>query len=145
MRIGRALPLALVLPLLSSCGYSPPSTTVGASYSCCRVEDLRDYAAGETVALHWIVQPGRAFGVELTAVLTGPYGSIDELKAGAAKGPATYAAPTLHPTGDVSEEPVSLIPLPPSAAPGIYNLEWAVTEAGGEVRSAAMIRVVGGG
>ena len=30
------------------------------------------------------------------------------------------------------------------AAPGIYNLEWAVTEAGGEVRFAAIVRVLDG-
>jgi hypothetical protein len=145
MRLTRAALAFCVLALLASCSSPAPSPPgVVATLTCCGDADIRDYTVGETVTLHWTVTSGRyPSDVELTALLVGRYGGSDELKSMQGTGVVTYASQPLRPVGNVlGDDVVSLIPLPPTAAPGLYNLEWAVTEPDGSFRGASVLRVV---
>lgn len=148
----------VVCLLLGSCtvGFRQPPPQVP-TYTCCEAESLREeYVAGETVTLRWMVDAPTgpaataASDVELGASLTGPYGDVEALKAlvgpeasgSPPEGIVTYSAEPLHPTGAEIEAPVSLIPLPPTALPGIYDLEISIVEPNGSVITRSVVRVV---
>jgi hypothetical protein len=78
--------------------------------------------------------------ITLSAVLTGPYASVDVLKA---VGPYTgsLAAQTLTVSDRMSGDPVSSIDLPIDLPVGWYNLAFTVKSAGGNVVSATVIQV----
>lgn len=154
MRLGRALLIACLVPALASCDVGGPSTPAaqGPTYTCCATGDIdRDYRAGETLTLHWIVVPGQPGGappnVELNVWLSGPYSSVTELKsagADASGGPGgfMFKAEPVRPSGAAGEQPVSLIAIPPTAAPGYYNLVTSIGEPGSSVSGASVIRIV---
>jgi hypothetical protein len=97
------------------------------------------------LTIHWIVNPAARISgeTELNAHMTGPYATVNDLKAGSGPGgsPALSAEP-IHPTGDRDERPASVIVIPPTARPGLYNLVMSRTEPGATVSSGSVIRVV---
>jgi hypothetical protein len=104
----------------------------------------RDYHPGDTVTLHWIVEPAGmspSDGVELDAHLTGPYPSVAELKHATTAGPFTFAAKPLHPTGHAGEAPVSDIAIPAAAPTGYYDLVVSIIEPGGSTSAGSVIQV----
>jgi hypothetical protein len=130
---------------------SPAAAPKGPTYSCCQTADIqREYRPGETLAIHWIVVPGEAGAgtqsqqLELNASLAGPFGKVDELKADDAARAAvsTLTAEPVRPSGVAGEQPVSTIAIPSDAAAGFYNLVTSVSEPGGSVSGASVIRVV---
>jgi hypothetical protein len=123
------------------------------SYTCCDAKDVdTHYQPGQTMAVHWIVnsENGTAEGgpqVELAARLTGPYAAVADLKAAAsdtrsASGDVTFAAAPVRPSGTAGERPVSTILIGSDAKPGYYNLIFSVTQDGGTVGGASIVRVV---
>lgn len=87
--------------------------------------------------------------VELTARLTGPYSTVDDLKAAGdpqtATGSVTFTAPPIRPTGTAGEQPVSTILISSDARPGYYNLTTSTNQDGGSFSGASIIRVVAKG
>lgn len=126
----------------------------GPIYSCCLAEDVnREYRPGETLTAHWIVSGNRINSgepvphIELDAHLSGPFATIEELKASSAADRAVvaFAAEPVAPSGLAGEQPVSVIAIPTTARPGYYNLVTAVREPGGSVSAGSVIRVVSRG
>jgi hypothetical protein len=147
-RVPPIIAASLALSGLVGCATtgSRPATG-GTSYTCCAAKNVDTlYHPGDTLTVHWIVRPSDAgtrnsVPVELTAVLTGSFGSVDALKAGAS-GSVRYAAAPIHPTGSPGEQPVSTIVIGSDAPPGYYNLATAATQGGGSAGGASIVRVV---
>lgn len=145
----------LALLVTSGCGYWRSSTAAGTptTYTCCDGEDVNTvYQPGQEMTIHWIVRPGtdpaaKPAEVELTARLTGPYGSASELKSAGggrarpALGEVTFDAQPVRPSGAAGDRPVSVIPIAEDALPGYYNLIFAVHQGGGGVSGASVVRV----
>ena len=151
MRLIRAVPFVCLASALAACTSAPPaSQDRGPRYTCCEANEIeRAYQPGETLTIHWIVNPGTRMSgeIELNAHITGPYATADNLKASgetgsAIGGPQTVTAEPIHPTGDVGERPASIIVIPRTARPGSYNLVTSLTEPGATVSGASVIRVV---
>jgi hypothetical protein len=143
--------MGCLLPTLASCvTASPAPTATGPTYRCCQAADInRTYHPGQTLTVHWIVvpatggdgSPGRQ--VELHASLAGPYATVSGLKATPHDNATpTFTAPAVHPFGSAGEQPLSLILIPPTAAPGYYNLITSVNDRAGSVGGASVIQVV---
>ncbi|WP_285561126.1 hypothetical protein [Actinoplanes regularis] len=126
------------------------------TYSCCADTDVDSlYRPGQTMSVHWTVESpdGPATSappVELTASLTGPYATVEELKTASegrdiAAGVVTFTAPPIRPTGTSGEQPVSSIPIGSDARPGYYNLATSMNEVGRSSGGASIIRVVAKG
>jgi hypothetical protein len=150
-----ALVACLALAGLVGCGTRPstPASAAPKTYTCCEAKDVdRTYQPGETLALHWIVNSpnGPAAGspgVELTARLTGPYQSVEDLKAATpdtrdAGGAVTFAAPPVHPSGAPDEQPVSTIAIGADARSGYYNLMFSAAQNGGAAGGSSVVRVL---
>lgn len=132
-----------------------PSVTAGRTravyvFSCCeRLAPVPTWRRGETVRLAWrasleplagAASPSR---VTLRASLSGPFPSVADLKARAARArPVVTAAPVETSTSD-GRSPVLVLPLPPATRPGLYNLQTSSSSGGGTVRSETVVRVVG--
>lgn len=154
MRLFRSAVVAVLLLTLASCTAtsSAPSET-GPSYTCCEAADInRDYQPGDTVAIHWIVVPGRLSSdappreLELNACLTGPYSTVSDLKEAngghdRAAGCTSSAVP-IRPSGQPGEQPVSLILIPATAVPGKYNLTTSVSGSDFSFGGASIIQVI---
>lgn len=152
----RRLTFAACLALTSLTACSTGSSTSPAAspvtYTCCAAEDVDTlYQPGQTMTLHWIVKSNdTAEGspqVELTARLTGPYETVAEIKlmtsdAPGTPGHVTFAAVPLRPSGAPGERPVSTILIGSDAKPGYYSLVFSITEDGGAVSGASIVRVV---
>ncbi|MGB2568835.1 hypothetical protein ACPFP2_10340 [Micromonospora citrea] len=141
----------LVLTFLAACD-TTPSGPVAAT--CCEARYVnRSYQPGETLTVHWSVGPSDEPGaippqVQLTARLTGPFATVDDLKAAtgdtrSVPGLVTFAAAPIRPAGSPDEPPVSTIVIGPDARPGFYNL---VTSVGGDDSGASdrasVVRIV---
>jgi len=149
----RLLRLAIVVTCLavSACSSQPaPAAARGPSYTCCDANDIeRTYQPGQTLTVHWVVDPGEPGApvrvVELAAHLAGPYRSTADLKAAEFQGGSTPAAnltaDTVRPAGVPGERPVSTIAIGPDAEPGYYSLVTSVQD-GGTVSGASVIQVV---
>jgi hypothetical protein len=146
VRINRAASLLCLASALAACTSAPPVTPEpGPRYTCCEAGELeRVYQAGETLTIHWIVNPAARINgeIELNAQMTGPFATANDLKAGSGGGSQALSAEPIHPTGDVDERPASVIVIPPTARSGLYNLVMSRTEPGAKVSSAHIIRVV---
>jgi hypothetical protein len=57
-------------------------------------------------------------------------------------GDSTFIAEPIRPSGQAGEQPVSFILIPPTAAPGYYNLTTTVIEPPGSHGGASIIHVV---
>ncbi len=110
----------------------------------------RDYQPGQTLAVHWIVVPGKlstgssTHQVELNARVTGPFASVSDLKTGVRQQPSgdsTFTAEPIRPSGRAGEQLVSFILIPATAAPGYYDLITSVTEPPGSHGGASIIHV----
>ncbi|MEV6812553.1 hypothetical protein [Micromonospora sp. NPDC051296] len=157
MRMSRVwLAACLVMPLLAACVTGPSEVPARSSvtYTCCETADVETlYEPGQTFILHWIVElldeppattPPQ---VELNAHLTGPFATVDELKAVAmgtknVSGLVTLTAEPVRPAGTPDERPVSTIVIDPSAKPGYYNLVSSVVDRGSTVSGESIIQVV---
>lgn len=53
-----------------------------------------------------------------------------------------FTAQPVRPSGQAGEQLVSLIPIPPTAAPGYYTLITSVSDPAGSVSGASIIQVV---
>lgn len=155
MSLYRTVVIGCLLPALASCtATSSTSTETGPTYTCCEAADInRDHRPGQTLTVHWIVVPGKistgspTHQVELNARLTGPYATVSDLKTAARDdknlaGDSTFTAEPIRPSGQAGEQPVSLILIPPTAAPGYYNLVTSVTEPAGTASGATIIHVI---
>jgi hypothetical protein len=143
----------LLLTLASCTATSVTPSETGPSYTCCEAADInRDYQPGDTMAIHWIVIPGKLSNdsprpeVELNACLIGPYSTVSDLKEAnggrdRAAGCTLFAAP-VHPSGQPGEQPVSFILIPATAAPGKYNLTTSVSGSDFSVSGASIIQVI---
>jgi hypothetical protein len=140
---------------LASCtATSSTSTETGPSFTCCEAADInRDYQPGDTLTLHWIVAPGKLGSgsptreLDLNAHLTGPYATVGDLKKANGRGEdlaaeSTFTAKPIRPSGQPGEQPVSLILIPPTAAPGYYNLTTSVSGSGFSFGGATIIQVI---
>jgi hypothetical protein len=145
----------LAVPLLASCSAEPvkPVATTQMAYSCCEAKDVDTlYQPGQTVTVHWTVQsPDNPAAsppqVELAARLTGPYATVDGLKAAtadtrSAAGEVTFTAAPVRPSGAPDERPVSTIAIGPDAKPGYYSLITSIREDGDTADGAGIVRVV---
>lgn len=151
MKLCRTALIACLLPAMASCTVAPqPPTSGGPSYTCCEAADIdREYQPGQSLTLHWIVVPGQPGAAgptrqfELRAQLAGPFATVGELRSSAdPAGGATFTAAPVSPAGQPGENPVSVIQIPATAAPGMYNLVTSVTEQSGSVSGSSIIRVV---
>jgi hypothetical protein len=141
----------LLLALASCTDTSSTPTGTSQAYTCCEEADInRDYQPGQTLTVNWIVVPGKvgtgspAHQVELNARLAGPYATASDLKTTSDMNHAagiTFTAEPIRPSGQAGEQPVSVIPIPPTAAPGYYNLVTSVTETSGSHGGASVIHV----
>ena len=103
---------------------------------------------GETVSLHWIVvaagatADSRPLPITITALLAGPYASVNGLKGGA---PAarTLSAAGLNTDDRNPTSPTSTFALPSELAPGFYNLAFKVDSGGGNSLAGASVVQVG--
>ena len=139
---------------LAACTPATPAPTP-ASYSCCDASDVdKIYKPGQTLTVRWAVVPGQPGGpppqVTLTASLTGPYASVEDLKAAIADvtaptGDATLTAQPVRPSGQPGEQPVSVIALPTTAVPGYYHLLTTAADPTGRVSSGSVIQVAAAG
>ncbi|PZG12429.1 hypothetical protein C1I95_25850 [Micromonospora craterilacus] len=144
------------MPLLAACvaGPSEVAARPSVTYTCCETADVETlYEPGQTFILHWIVEllddptataPPQ---VELNAHLTGPFATVDDLKAVAMgtknlPGLVTFTAEPVRPAGTPDERPVSTIVIEPSAKPGYYNLVNSVADRESKVSGESIIQVV---
>lgn len=105
---------------------------------------------GETVSLHWIVAAagatatadGRPHAITITAVLEGPYASVNVLKGGAPAARSVRAAP-ISTDDRNSTAPASIFALPSDLAPGYYNLAFKIDYGGGNSVGGASVVQVG--
>jgi hypothetical protein len=131
---------AVVLVPVAACDAQPSQSDAVAqvTYSCCEAGDVDTlYQPGQTLTIHWMVNrsdepDATPLPVELAARLTGPFATVEALKAVTddsqpAPGLATFAATAVRPSGLPGERPVSTIAIGPAAAPGYYNLHTSVT------------------
>jgi len=74
MRVRRAVPLLCLASALAACASAPPVVREpGPRYTCCEAGEVdRVYQAGETLTIHWIVDPAARISgeVELNAHMT---------------------------------------------------------------------------
>ncbi|MEU2702391.1 hypothetical protein [Micromonospora aurantiaca (nom. illeg.)] len=138
----------LAVPLLAACGAEPSEMVaeVPPTYTCCEDLDVdKPYQPGQTLTVHWTVEspdePGSASPqVELAARLTGPFGTVDDLKAASAvPGLVTFTATPVRPTGTPGERPASTIVIGPDAEPGFYDLATSVVGDGNTTTSGSSI------
>ncbi|WP_244933228.1 hypothetical protein [Micromonospora tulbaghiae] len=139
----------LAVPLLAACGTEPSGTVAEVpppAYTCCQDLDVdRPYQPGQTLTVQWTVkspdEPGSTSPqVELTARLTGLYGTVDDLKAAsAAPGLVTFTATPVRPSGTPGERSASTIVIGPAAKPGFYDLVTSVIGDGNTTASGSSI------
>lgn len=77
--------------------------------------------------------------VRLETGLSGPFGSVNELKA-SSKSPS-ITAPVVLATVPSTDNPVSVIRIPADAAPGFYDLTATATHDGISFSGGSVIRV----
>lgn len=143
---------SMSLLVLSACA-SPGGVTssTGANqvpFTCCVSGDIRPIRhPGEAVKLHWInsssdpASTGGVATVRLEAGLSGPFDSVDELKA-AEGGTATITAPVVLATTEPGSAPVSTLRIPKDASAGFYDLTTTISQGGGVTYSSgSVIRV----
>ncbi len=115
-------------------------------FTCCANDLQQAWHPGQGIPLQWIAERAGTTSdpaghlIALTAVLTGPYASVAELKTG---GPyaRSLAAEPLSVTDRMSGDPLSSIDLPLGLPVGWYNLAFAIKSAGGTVGSATVVQV----
>jgi hypothetical protein len=134
------------LAACSSAGRAVANRPALQTYSCCSSRDILTVRhPGETVRLHWIATPvgpsanAAATTVRLQARLSGPYGSVSQLKASHAS--STLTAPVLVTTDRVGAAPVSLIVIPEDAPAGWYSLTTTIDQDGGQISAGSVIQV----
>jgi hypothetical protein len=83
--------------------------------------------------------------VTLNVVLTGPYRSTADLKDANKRGPdrssIVAAAKVIRLPVVPANSPVSVVTIPPAAAPGSYNLSFTVASGAASVSAASIITV----
>jgi hypothetical protein len=150
------LTASLVVATVAACSAQPSrSDAVGqVTYSCCETKDIDTlYQPGQALTIHWLVSRSDMPGatppsVELAARLTGPFATVEALKAGTGDPPAaglvTYTATAVRPSGMPGEQPVSTIAIQSTAKPGYYDLRTSVTGLSGhdQVGGASIIRMI---
>jgi hypothetical protein len=152
MSARRLIAAGCIVTALASCTPANPAQTATPSrYSCCEADEVGQiYEPGQTMTIRWTVVPGQPGApppqVTLTASLTGPYASVEDLKAAIADvtAPAegsTLTAEPVRPSGQPGERPVSVIVLPTTAVPGYYRLRTTAAELGGEATGGSVIQV----
>ncbi|MFI7305412.1 hypothetical protein ACIBM8_19540 [Micromonospora aurantiaca] len=135
----------LAVPLLAACGAEPSEMVAEVpppAYTCCEDLDVdKPYHPGQTLTVQWTVEPGSTSSqAELTAQLTGPYGTVDDLKAAlAVPGLVTFTATPVRPAAGSGERPVSTIVIGPDAKPGFYDLVTSVVGDGNAITSGSSI------
>ena len=157
MRSPRALFMVATCVFVGSvaagCASAPP-TSGGASlwYSCCATDVAATvWHPGQQVRIAWIQHGNQATGVRgaapvtLTVVLTGPYRSAGDLKDANKNGPdrssIVAAAPVIKLHVAPANSPVSVVTIPPAAAPGSYDLSFTVASGAASVSGASIITV----
>ncbi|MFC0100984.1 hypothetical protein ACFFKH_26140 [Micromonospora marina] len=137
----------LAVPLLAACGTGPSEVAAAPpTYTCCEALDVdRPYQPGQTLTVHWTVEfpdepSSTSPQVELAARLTGPYGTVDDLKAASTvPGLVTFEAAPVRPVGAPGERPVSTIAIGADAEPGFYDLTTSVIGDGNTTTSGSSI------
>jgi hypothetical protein len=135
--------------VLIGCGgnSSIPQTRTLYQYTCCQQADVeKSWQAGKPLTLHWMTQP--AIGtpvpssryVELSAWLDGPYVDVSSLKR-AGDRISALRAPVISADTWQPSELVSSIPLAADTPPGLYDMHFKVTFAGGSMGGASVIKV----
>jgi hypothetical protein len=142
--------------ILAACG-STPATTGGSyptyAYTCCtELTEITVWQPGQQVILHWQSQ---AFGsstsplpqpVTLRLTLTGPFGSVEALKAAIARnqlpsGVRSISANTPRVTDRTGGTPASELNLPGNLLPGYYNLEAGVSVEGNSASGSSVVTI----
>lgn len=137
---------ALAGMLAAGCANPPPTfpnfnSNYVVEFSCCfTAPNATVWQPGQQVPLDWTPEGGQANGhklvaqVTLTAVLTGPYPTIADLNDANNGGPdqsrIAATAPVIKLSVVPTIAPVSVLTIPRSTAPGLYNL-WTTAAAQG--------------
>jgi hypothetical protein len=147
----------LVVAGVAACAAQPSRSPAvpQVTYSCCETKDVDTlYQPGQTLTIHWIVNRSDESGatplpVELGARLTGPFATVEALKAATSDSQTapelvTLTAAVVRPSGRPGERPVSTIAIGSAAKPGYYNLRTAITGISDrdEVGGASIIKVI---
>jgi len=86
-----------------------------------------------------------AVPVTLTAVLTGPYRTVGDLKDANQGGPdqssIVATAPVIKVSVVPASSPVSVVAIPPGAAPGSYNLSFSVASGTNSTSGTSIVTV----
>ena len=136
--------------LLAGCGSFGPRPTTYMAYqlTCCSESDIDQiWRPGTTAQLHWIIQQAPttttnpSHKVTISTALTGPYSSVESLRASAVglrtvSGSVTQFDDRIRPSTGVATN----IVLPADLSPGFYRLDisWDL----GDGSSAASYSVV---
>jgi hypothetical protein len=160
MKVSRAwLLVCLIAPLMTACVTvrTETSTAPPVTYTCCETAEIdKLYEPGETFTLHWMVEvsdePTTAAPrqVDLKAELTGPFATVEELKAAMESpagpaGRATFQAGTVRASGAPDDRPVSTIAIPADAEPGFYNLTTAIVDGDHSTGGMSIVQVAPAG
>lgn len=149
-----AASLCVVAAAMAGCAEAqedpPGGVPATFTYSCCSDADLAQVVhPGDVLSLHWIVSPGppsrsaSPVPITLSASLTGTYADTASLKSslsGGAPAPMATASP-VRTTSQAGGAPVSMIVIPPGAAPGLYDLTSVVESSGGTLTGGHIIRI----
>jgi hypothetical protein len=146
-----SLGVLLTTVLIAGCGNAaqPAGRYPTYQFNCCSASDVNPmWQAGQTVDLHWSVEPGPstaddiAHTIILTAVLSGPYADAPTLKKA---GGATHfiQGPVIKTTNRDATPPVTTFILPADLPAGFYNLAIKMDFGGGNSMGAGSVIQVG--
>ena len=141
--------------VVCACSGQPSSgiTYATYTYACCSENTGNlTWHAGQHVTLHWQAKAGRQTAdaithpIVLSAVLTGPFSTVDALKQATGQGqkPSGVRIITAAPVS-VNDRtvatPASELELPSDLPPGYYNLETRTAEGGQSAGGGAIVVV----
>lgn len=135
-----------------SSAHTPPSGVrrVSYQYSCCSAADVEPVRQppGEMLTLHWVVTPSRGSEPErpseamtLASSLTGAFSDVASLKRVSPSAATTIQASDVTTTTWMGGAPTSIISIPATASPGMYNLSIRITSGGPSVGGDTVIQV----
>jgi hypothetical protein len=146
----------VAIPVLAGPASTPVTASGAASsavyYSCCATDvSTTVWHPGQHVRIAWTQYGSHVTGtrvtppVTLTAVLTGPYRTIGDLKDANYGGsdPSSFvaAAPVIKVSVVPASSPVSVVTIPPATAPGYYNLSTRAAFGSASVSGATIITI----
>jgi hypothetical protein len=120
-----------------------------ATFTCCEAVDVDTVRhPGETFEIHWIMNltpsPGTVTSTQvvLDTTLSSGYRTVEQLKSAEIKAPTALVRAASVITSDTATvAPVSVIAIPRTATPGLYNLTTSVNTDGAVSSGSSVIRI----